>query len=132
MDVSPAVIVSAIVPRKYLRSKDMLVINRVLIDSGALAGNYISRRFVEDHRTFLKDGLRKVTASVQMADGREEKITEELNLELLLQSYEGDVWRKKSLQTTFLVSDLQGVDAIIGLPTILHKVFHFFVGRLDF
>ena len=102
-----------------------LVVDKVLFDTGAIHGSYISKHFVQLHRKELFHHLHPCFATVTFADNRTSaRIDEEAELTISF-TYPG--FNDTHVVTGTIrcyVLDTSGPDLIIGLPAILQ---HFYV-----
>ena len=112
-----------------LSSGSSLVVPKILIDSGAVQANYLSKRFVDKHRDVLGGCIKHRPMRAYLADHKTKvDISEVAELKICFEH--GGL--KYEIVEIFLIFDMAegGNDAIIGLPTIVRKLLDLFVSML--
>ena len=107
-------------------NKDVLKVERILCDSGALHGSYIAKEFLDSIRPQLSPRqIKKVNSNVRLGDNLTVvPITEVVLLDLVVTSADliPDIVDKEfTVQELFCVIPT-GPNIIIGLPTIVHFI----------
>ena len=106
----------------------LLGVPRVLWDSGALHGNYISKRFLDANYPFLKAMVSVVDSAVTLADNKTSlRITQEVEIPLLLGAMDGSP--AVTCVATFSVIEC-GADIILGLPSLVGQVSELFIAMI--
>ena len=99
--------------------------NNVLLDTGALHGSYVSKRFVDKHRHELHNDISTATGSVKFGNKDNlHKISEVLIVPIAITCRHSK--RTYQLRTVFSVVDLTN-DFIIGLPDLADSLAPLFV-----
>ena len=108
---------------------DPLPLPRVLFDTGALHGSYISHSFVHSHREILSSHLLPTNSSVTLADNHTEVHID--HIISLPMSFRDDSGSSHSATITLHVFPMVHNTVIIGLPDILFHFGQFFVSMLS-
>lgn len=106
-------------------------LSKILMDSGALHGSYISKEWVDSKRELLRPNLRKVNGAVKMGDNKTlVQIKEILRINVLLTRPSNN--ERRIARVDLAVLDMNGgLDAIIGLPDILCHYLDVFIDLLE-
>lgn len=104
---------------------DPLPLPRVLFDTGALHGSYISHSFVHSHREILSSHLLPTNSSVTLADNHTEVHID--HIISLPMSFRDDSGSSHSATITLHVFPMVHNTVIIGLPDILFHFGQFFL-----
>ena len=110
---------------------DLVPVNRVLFDSGALHGSYIAKEWVDQRRDMLRPYPRRVIGMARMGDNQTlVPIFEMLHAEMVFTcTLKGDTTRGMVELAVMPMND--GMDAIIGLPDLLNRFLDLFVTMLE-
>jgi hypothetical protein len=104
---------------------------KVLMDTGALCANYVSKHLVDDIRTTLleENNIIKQRTRISLADDSK-RVTSEEKVILTIQIIGKTT--KQMYKGEFIVLNMGENDVIIGLPAILEELWDFFKGELEF
>ena len=116
-------------------NKDIIKVEKILCDSGALHGSYISKNYLNKIRPQISPKqILKVDTNVRLGDNKTVvKISEVVLLELVVttdSSFEGLANKEFTLKEVFCVIPT-GPNIIIGLPTIVHFIPDLFKVMVD-
>lgn len=110
--------------------KDWLKLDNILFDTGSITANYISQQVVDKHRAKLQDRIRNKSHYVTLADkGHTVTTSEEVFLTLKFAEETGSK-RTYKYSGTFIVLDMDGNEAIMGLPCIINELYDYFIFML--
>ncbi len=128
MDVVKAVFCSGYVDLRTSR----IPIGRILLDSGALHGNYVSENFLHANGGQLYHLMEDADEVIVMADSTmKSQITKQITLRICVQSGLNDFPSQLLLVTFSILANLKH-DMILGLPPVLMKeLTEFFIARLQ-
>ena len=102
---------------------------RVLFDTGALHGSYISRELIDRFRVSMGSRIRKVDGEVVLGDNNTRiRVKERITLPIEFVDWKGNSYLA---MVDFCVWDMPGLDAIMGLPDILGSFLDFMVDMLE-
>ena len=104
---------------------------KVLWDSGAIDGSYISKEWVDARRSMLMPYLRRVQGMVRMGDNKTlVPILEILRIDVSFMRAKSSEWIRGRID--FAVMPMNGgLDGIIGLPDILRGFLSVFIDLLE-
>lgn len=106
--------------------REVDIVDGILFDTGALGANYVSKRFVEQYKEYLKKDISNVNNMIQLANKENIiKVTEQANIILRFQG----ISKTYTYTGQFLVIDMEN-DFIIGLPAIVGDLYDYFVELL--
>lgn len=128
-DIPEAVLYSAVfTSATVVLSHKLLFVPRVLFDSGALHGSYVSKNYINKHKVYFNPLLRSANITTRLADNKTlVRVDNVIDLTIEFKdSYEAI----HSGHITLAVFDT-GHDMIIGLPHILCNFNNFFKCLLD-
>jgi hypothetical protein len=95
------------------------VVPKVLFDTGAIHGSYVSKSFVDEHKHLLSAFRLSKTNRVKMADNK--TIMEITEAYLLSVSFRDDTGNKHEGTVLFWVLENCSHDMIVGLPAIIQN-----------
>ena len=102
----------------------------ILFDTGALSANYISERLVNDIKYWLPpEHIKSQRNVISLADdSRIIQSNEVVQLDIAVSCDEG---KETKINDTFVVIQMKDNDIILGLPTILNKLWVFFKTSIE-
>ena len=110
-----------------LATGDILSLDKVLFDSGALHSSYISKEIVDANRIELSPFLVANPGVVRLGDNKTLIDVKENLVIPIAFIYEG---KQISAEVSFIVWTMPGLDAIIGLPDIIKSFCDAFVSMI--
>jgi len=110
-----------------LATGDILSLNRVLFDSGALHSSYISKQIVDINRIELSPFLVANPGVVRLGDN---KTLVDVKENLVIPISFIQEGKEISAEVSFIVWNMPGLDAIIGLPDIIKSFCDAFVSMI--
>jgi hypothetical protein len=111
-----------------LNCVDKVVVERVLFDTGSLSANYVSLSFIQRYKNQLKSKPVKYASRVYLASRNNMvEATEAITLILHFKSNN----KVYSLESQFIILDMDHNDIIIGLPDIIGKLYSYFLSLLE-
>ena len=111
-----------------LDTGDNIHLNKVLFDSGALHSSYISRDIVDRNRIELMPYLKANPGVVRLGDNTTTVNVKE-NLVIPIRFTHAGV--EVSAEVSFIVWNMPGLDAIIGLPDIVNSFCNIFISMIQ-
>ena len=115
---------------KYEYNFDTTV--KVLLDTGALCANYVSKNLFEDIKTQLNgNDIRQQKTNISLADDSK-TITSEWIVVLCIEIMDNNSTTTHRYSGDFVVINMRDNDIIIGLPAILSDLWEFFKESIDF
>ena len=104
---------------------------KVLLDTGALCANYMSKNLYEDIRNQLNDhDIRQQKTCISLADDSK-KITSDCAVTLTIDILDQKSSTNKLYKGEFVVINMRDNDVIIGLPAILSDLWEFFKTSIE-
>jgi hypothetical protein len=112
-----------------LNFKNKVVVERVLFDTGSLSANYVSLNFVKKHGAQLDSKPIKCNFRVFLASRNNVvEATESIQLTMQFKSRDNIIF---TLESHFIILDMEHNDMIIGLPDIITDLYPYFLSLLE-
>jgi hypothetical protein len=111
-------------------NNESILVENILHDTESISTNYINLHLVDTYRKELENKIRKKTQRVRLAEkDNTVETTEEITMTICFTD-ETDKKRVFKYTGNFIVLDIDGNGAIIGVPAILGELFDFFITML--
>jgi hypothetical protein len=114
---------------KLLLDNSNKVVPDILFDSGSLSANYVSSTLVDSIRDKLRGKIRTSRRKIHLA-AKDSAVETSEEVELTFVFKHPNDHCQYRYTGHFIILEMEGNNVIIGLPTILHDLYEYFLSML--